>query len=62
MCVCEHCFFCFLFVAVPETMVQLGTNLTEKGDNEQALDEDKVPLIAPLDVNQLEQPFPDKVS
>lgn len=42
-------------------MVQLGTSLTEKGDNEQALDEDKVPLIAPLDVNHLEQPFPDKL-
>ncbi|KAG8543047.1 hypothetical protein GDO81_025530, partial [Engystomops pustulosus] len=42
-------------------MVQLGTILAEKEDNEQGLDEDTVPLIAPLDVNQLEQPFPDKL-
>lgn len=42
-------------------MVQLGVNLADKGDNEQGLDEDKVPLITPLDVDQLEQPFPEKV-
>ncbi|XP_063290003.1 neuron-specific vesicular protein calcyon [Pelobates fuscus] len=42
-------------------MVQLGSILAEKGENDQGLDEDKVPLIAPLDVNQLEQPFPDKL-
>lgn len=62
------CYCCFLFfsdiphgLAVPETMVQLGVNLADKGDNEQGLDEDKVPLITPLDVDQLEQPFPEKV-
>lgn len=48
-------------LAVPDTMVQLGVNLADKGDNEQGLDEDKVPLITPLDVDQLEQPFPEKL-
>ncbi|KAG8434938.1 hypothetical protein GDO86_013050 [Hymenochirus boettgeri] len=41
-------------------MVQLGSSMAEKGDNEQGL-EDTVPLISPLDVNQLKQPYSDKL-
>ncbi|XP_043374672.1 neuron-specific vesicular protein calcyon isoform X4 [Dermochelys coriacea] len=48
------------------TMVKLGSNLCEKPDKEQGAGSsddsfDNIPLITPLDVNQLQQPFPDKV-
>uniref|UniRef100_A0A452GHF9 Calcyon neuron specific vesicular protein n=1 Tax=Gopherus agassizii TaxID=38772 RepID=A0A452GHF9_9SAUR len=47
-------------------MVKLGNNLCEKLDKEQGTGSgddsfDNIPLITPLDVNQLQQPFPDKV-
>ncbi|CAM2117321.1 unnamed protein product [Caretta caretta] len=47
------------------TMVKLGSNLCEKPDKEQGAGSsddsfDNIPLITPLDVNQLQQPFPDK--
>ncbi|MBN3312215.1 NSG1 protein, partial [Atractosteus spatula] len=44
-------------------MVKLGSNLAEKPEKEQALEDgfDNIPLITPLDVSQLQQPFPDKV-
>uniref|UniRef100_A0A8C4VVC2 Calcyon neuron specific vesicular protein n=1 Tax=Gopherus evgoodei TaxID=1825980 RepID=A0A8C4VVC2_9SAUR len=47
-------------------MVKLGNNLREKLDKEQGTGSgddsfDNIPLITPLDVNQLQQPFPDKV-
>uniref|UniRef100_H3APB4 Calcyon neuron specific vesicular protein n=2 Tax=Latimeria chalumnae TaxID=7897 RepID=H3APB4_LATCH len=44
-------------------MVKLGANLAEKPEKELGAEEgfDNVPLITPLDVNQLHQPFPDKV-
>ncbi|XP_043912724.1 neuron-specific vesicular protein calcyon [Protopterus annectens] len=44
-------------------MVKLGVNLTDKTEKEQGLDDDfdNIPLITPLDVNQLQKPFPDKV-
>uniref|UniRef100_A0A674ITR3 Calcyon neuron specific vesicular protein n=1 Tax=Terrapene triunguis TaxID=2587831 RepID=A0A674ITR3_9SAUR len=47
-------------------MVKLGSNLCEKLDKEQGTGSgddsfDNIPLITPLDVNQLQQPFPDKV-
>lgn len=43
-------------------MVKLGMNL-EKGEKEPGSEEafDNIPLIAPLDVSQLQQPYPDKV-
>ncbi|XP_069467164.1 neuron-specific vesicular protein calcyon [Ambystoma mexicanum] len=43
-------------------MVKLGINL-EKGEKEPGSEEafDNIPLIAPLDVSQLQQPYPDKV-
>ncbi|XP_038599866.1 neuron-specific vesicular protein calcyon isoform X1 [Tachyglossus aculeatus] len=46
------------------TMVKVGSNLSEKPDKEQGGGDDgfdNIPLITPLDVNQLQQPFPDKV-
>uniref|UniRef100_A0A4X2LDR5 Calcyon neuron specific vesicular protein n=1 Tax=Vombatus ursinus TaxID=29139 RepID=A0A4X2LDR5_VOMUR len=49
-------------------MVKLGSNLSEKPEKEQGSGGgggedgfDNIPLITPLDVNQLQQPFPDKV-
>ncbi|XP_064171126.1 calcyon neuron-specific vesicular protein [Anguilla rostrata] len=45
-------------------MVKLGSNLSEKPEKEQQAAEDgfdNIPLISPLDVSQLQQPFPDKV-
>ncbi|MGH0116725.1 UNVERIFIED_CONTAM: hypothetical protein FKN15_021273 [Acipenser sinensis] len=44
-------------------MVKLGSNQAEKREKEQAGEDgfDNIPLITPLDVNQLHQPFPDKV-
>ncbi|XP_028917188.1 neuronal vesicle trafficking-associated protein 1 isoform X2 [Ornithorhynchus anatinus] len=45
-------------------MVKVGSNLSEKPDKEQGGGDDgfdNIPLITPLDVNQLQQPFPDKV-
>ncbi|MGH0168571.1 UNVERIFIED_CONTAM: hypothetical protein FKN15_055045 [Acipenser sinensis] len=45
-------------------MVKLGSNLAEKPEKEQAEEDgfDNIPLITPLDVNQLHQPFPDKLT
>ncbi|XP_067394856.1 neuron-specific vesicular protein calcyon isoform X5 [Emydura macquarii macquarii] len=49
------------------TMVKLGSNLSKKPDKEPGAavggDDsfDNIPLITPLDVSQLQQPFPDKV-
>ncbi|XP_067394837.1 neuron-specific vesicular protein calcyon isoform X4 [Emydura macquarii macquarii] len=48
-------------------MVKLGSNLSKKPDKEPGAavggDDsfDNIPLITPLDVSQLQQPFPDKV-
>uniref|UniRef100_A0A4X2LES8 Calcyon neuron specific vesicular protein n=1 Tax=Vombatus ursinus TaxID=29139 RepID=A0A4X2LES8_VOMUR len=50
-------------------MVKLGSNLSEKPEKEQGSGGgggedgfDNIPLITPLDVNQLQQPFPDKLT
>ncbi|XP_030636686.1 calcyon neuron-specific vesicular protein [Chanos chanos] len=44
-------------------MVKLGSNLTEKAEKQLSVDDgfDNIPLITPLEVSQLQQPFPDKV-
>ncbi|XP_062901152.1 neuronal vesicle trafficking-associated protein 1-like [Mobula hypostoma] len=45
-------------------MVKLGNNLTDKSNGKAAAPEDgfdTIPLITPLDVNQLQFPAPDKV-
>uniref|UniRef100_A0A8C0HC49 Calcyon neuron specific vesicular protein n=1 Tax=Chelonoidis abingdonii TaxID=106734 RepID=A0A8C0HC49_CHEAB len=47
-------------------MVKLGSSLCKKLDKEQGTSSgddsfDNIPLLTPLDVNQLQQPFPDKV-
>uniref|UniRef100_A0A674DP14 Calcyon neuron-specific vesicular protein n=1 Tax=Salmo trutta TaxID=8032 RepID=A0A674DP14_SALTR len=45
-------------------MVKLGGNLAEKLEKEQSMDDgfDNIPLITPLEVNQLQQPYLDKVT
>lgn len=45
-------------------MVKLGSTLGEKVERESSLEDgfDNIPLITPLEVNQLQKPFPDKVS
>ncbi|KAK2817990.1 hypothetical protein Q7C36_021923 [Tachysurus vachellii] len=44
-------------------MVKLGSTLGEKVERELSLEDgfDNIPLITPLEVNQLQKPFPDKV-
>ncbi|XP_041961567.1 calcyon neuron-specific vesicular protein [Alosa alosa] len=44
-------------------MVKLGSNLSEKVERQASLEDgfDNIPLITPLEVGQLHQPFPDKV-
>ncbi|XP_071762403.1 calcyon neuron-specific vesicular protein [Centroberyx gerrardi] len=44
-------------------MVKLGSNLSDKLEKQPSVDDgfDNIPLITPLEVNQLQQPFPDKV-
>ncbi|XP_010871317.1 calcyon neuron-specific vesicular protein [Esox lucius] len=44
-------------------MVKLGSNLADKLDKEHSVDDgfDNIPLITPLEVNQLQQPYTDKV-
>ncbi|KAK7930114.1 hypothetical protein WMY93_006509 [Mugilogobius chulae] len=44
-------------------MVKLGANLSDKLDKQPSLDDgfDNIPLITPLEVNQLQQTFADKV-
>ncbi|XP_023654770.1 calcyon neuron-specific vesicular protein isoform X2 [Paramormyrops kingsleyae] len=44
-------------------MVKLGSNLAEKLEKEPCVEDgfDNIPLMTPLDVTQLQQPFPDKV-
>nr|XP_055060538.1 calcyon neuron-specific vesicular protein isoform X2 [Misgurnus anguillicaudatus] len=44
-------------------MVKLGSNLVEKVERQGSLEDgfDNIPLITPLEVNQLQQSFPDKV-
>nr|XP_033799361.1 neuron-specific vesicular protein calcyon [Geotrypetes seraphini] len=44
-------------------MVKLGSNLAEKSEKDHGVEDDfdNIPLMTPLDVNQLQQPFPDKV-
>uniref|UniRef100_A0A3B3ZFN6 Uncharacterized protein n=2 Tax=Periophthalmus magnuspinnatus TaxID=409849 RepID=A0A3B3ZFN6_9GOBI len=44
-------------------MVKLGANLSDKLDKQPSVDDgfDNVPLITPLEVNQLQQTFTDKV-
>ncbi|KAG7315826.1 hypothetical protein KOW79_020692 [Hemibagrus wyckioides] len=44
-------------------MVKLGSTLGEKVEREPSLEDgfDNIPLITPLEVNQLQKPFPDKV-
>uniref|UniRef100_A0A7N8XXM2 Calcyon neuron-specific vesicular protein n=1 Tax=Mastacembelus armatus TaxID=205130 RepID=A0A7N8XXM2_9TELE len=45
-------------------MVKLGSNLSDKLEKQPSADDgfDNIPLITPLEVNQLQQPFADKVS
>uniref|UniRef100_A0A8C0LYN8 Neuronal vesicle trafficking-associated protein 1 n=1 Tax=Canis lupus familiaris TaxID=9615 RepID=A0A8C0LYN8_CANLF len=47
----------------PGTMVKLGNNFAEKGTKQPLLEDgfDTIPLMTPLDVNQLQFPPPDKV-
>ncbi|XP_031145254.1 calcyon neuron-specific vesicular protein isoform X2 [Sander lucioperca] len=44
-------------------MVKLGSNLSDKLEKQPSADDgfDNIPLITPLEVNQLQQPFADKV-
>ncbi|KAM9314919.1 calcyon neuron-specific vesicular protein [Pholidichthys leucotaenia] len=44
-------------------MVKLGSNLSDKLEKQPSVDDgfDNIPLITPLEVNQLQQPFADKV-
>lgn len=44
-------------------MVKLGNNFAEKGTKQPLLEDgfDTIPLMTPLDVNQLQFPPPDKV-
>ncbi|XP_071361398.1 calcyon neuron-specific vesicular protein isoform X2 [Trachinotus anak] len=44
-------------------MVKLGSNLSEKLEKQPFSDDgfDNIPLITPLEVNQLQQPFADKI-
>ncbi|XP_067115962.1 LOW QUALITY PROTEIN: calcyon neuron-specific vesicular protein [Osmerus mordax] len=44
-------------------MVKLGSQLSDKLEKQPSLDDgfDNIPLITPLEVTQLQQPFPDKV-
>ncbi|XP_051561278.1 neuronal vesicle trafficking-associated protein 1-like [Myxocyprinus asiaticus] len=44
-------------------MVKLGSNLVEKVERQPSVEDgfDNIPLITPLEVSQLQQPFPDKV-
>ncbi|XP_023258991.1 neuron-specific protein family member 1-like isoform X1 [Seriola lalandi dorsalis] len=44
-------------------MVKLGSNLSEKLEKQPSADDgfDNIPLITPLEVNQLQQPFADKI-
>ncbi|KAF7644863.1 hypothetical protein LDENG_00214420 [Lucifuga dentata] len=44
-------------------MVKLGSNLSDKLEKQPSVDDgfDNIPLITPLEVNQLQQPFLDKV-
>lgn len=45
-------------------MVKIGSNLSDKLEKQPSADDgfDNIPLITPLEVNQLRQPFADKVS
>lgn len=45
-------------------MVKLGSNLSDKLEKQPSADDgfDNIPLITPLEVNQLQQPFTDKVN
>lgn len=45
-------------------MVKLGSNLSDKLEKLPSADDgfDNIPLITPLEVNQLQQPFTDRVS
>lgn len=47
----------------PGRMVKLGNNFSEKSTKQPLLEDgfDTIPLITPLDVNQLQFPPPDKV-
>lgn len=51
-------------LGAPGTMVKLGNNFAEKGTKQPLLEDgfDTIPLMTPLDVNQLQFPPPDKVS
>ncbi|GAA6229684.1 neuron-specific protein family member 1-like [Lates japonicus] len=44
-------------------MVKLGSNLSEKLEKQPSADDgfDNIPLITPLEVNQLQKPFADKI-
>ncbi|XP_018535230.1 calcyon neuron-specific vesicular protein [Lates calcarifer] len=44
-------------------MVKLGSNLSEKLEKQPSVDDgfDNIPLITPLEVNQLQKPFADKI-
>lgn len=45
-------------------MVKLGSNLSDKLEKQPSADDgfDNIPLITPLEVNQLQQSFAEKVS
>ncbi|XP_067259227.1 calcyon neuron-specific vesicular protein [Chanodichthys erythropterus] len=49
--------------ASTSNMVKLGSNLSEKVTRQPSVEDgfDNIPLITPLEVGQLQQPFPDKV-
>lgn len=56
-------FFLNLQSDLVSDMVKLGSNLVEKVERQPSVDDgfDNIPLITPLEVNQLQQSFPDKV-
>ncbi|KAK1802813.1 hypothetical protein P4O66_021349, partial [Electrophorus voltai] len=52
------------FTVPSEYMVKLGSTLVEKVERVPSLEDgfDNIPLITPLEVNQLQKPFPEKVT
>ncbi|KAA8595059.1 hypothetical protein FQN60_012194, partial [Etheostoma spectabile] len=53
-----------LFFDNRAAMVKLGSNLSDKLEKQPSADDgfDNIPLITPLEVNQLQQPFADKIT
>lgn len=52
------------FSCTRAAMVKLGSNLSDKLEKQPSADDgfDNIPLITPLEVSQLQQPFAEKVS